>query len=446
MNVPRLQVAGAVTLAGWTWLASMSHTAGAPGLLWCMLAVHVVAWLALLFAFRGTLPTVRAVFVWAIFFRVAGFLAQPVLEDDFNRFLWDGRVFALTGNPYGSPPGAFFGDPAVPESFQRILDRINHPWIPTVYGPVCQVGFLTSHLLAPGQLWAWKLLLLGIEAVMLAVLAARLSPRGFLFLAWCPLAVFETAFNAHPDALGVALLVLACVARRPGMAALWCGLAVAAKIFALPLAPFLLRRDWRAWGVFAATVGTLYAPFWLQGSGADLAGLWAMAGEWEFNSSVHAVAAYWLGSSGARLACLIAFVVLWGSMLSRAKPIGDCDPKGASKYLPAGDLVYGALFLLSATVNPWYLLWLLPFVAVRRSCAGVTALVVVSLSYVTSGNLGLPGGGLFEHPIWVRPLEFGSVAAALAVDFLRRSKTSTAPRDAREQSAITGSHESEKKY
>jgi len=72
---------------------------------------------------------------------------------------WDGRQFATTGNPYASAPATFFKDAEVPERFSSILDQINYPHVPTIYGPVCQVGFLVSYWIAPGRLWPWKLLL-----------------------------------------------------------------------------------------------------------------------------------------------------------------------------------------------------------------------------------------------------------------------------------------------
>ena len=412
-------VAGVVTLAAWAYLSWISRSTAAPGLLWWMLSAQAVAWLALLAAYRGKLPAARAILVWAILFRVAGLFAEPVLEDDYFRYLWDGRAFALAGYPYVSPPSAGFGDPGVPEEFQRILDHINHPTVPTVYGPVGQLGFLAGYGIAPGKLWAWKLLLLGAEAVMLVVLAHRLSPRAFLFLAWCPLAVFETAFNAHPDALGVMWLVLAMLVKRPRATAILCGLAVATKVFALPLVPFLLQGRGREWRWFAATVCALYLPFWAQGSSADLAGLRAMAGEWEFNSSLHALAAWSFGPANARALCLGVFVLLWSWMLARARNISFFELNGAGLAWPSGDCIFGAFFLLSPTVNPWYLLWVWPFVAARMSCGGVAALVLVPLAYVTSGHLGATTGGLFEHPAWVRPLEFGSLGAALAVDLWR---------------------------
>ena len=41
--------------------------------------------------------------------------------------------------------------------------------------------------------------------------------------------------------------------------------------------------------LFGLPLFALYAPFWVRGSAADLDGLRAMAGEWEFNSSIFAI-------------------------------------------------------------------------------------------------------------------------------------------------------------
>ena len=48
--------------------------------------------------------------------------------------------------------------------------------------------------------------------------------------------------------------------------------------------------------------------------------------------------------------------------------------------------------------------------------AGAISLVLVPLAYVTSDNLGVATGGLFEHRAWVRPVEFGGLGVALVVD------------------------------
>lgn len=415
-------MAGAVSLLAWAGLAARSGD-GPPGLLWWMLGVQGLAWAALLVVFtRASAVALRTVWIWAVLFRCAAFFATPVLEDDWFRFLWDGRMFALTGNPYASVPRASFGDPGVPEPFQRVLDQVNHPDVPTIYGPVCQVAFAASYAVAPGQLWPWKVLLLGADLLALGMIQ-RLA-RGWkaaLFYAWCPLLIFETSCNAHPESLAVALLLGAIVARRPALAAVLCALAIGAKIFAVLLVPLILwSLPRRAWLVFGATLALLYAPFWLQGSAADLAGLRTMAAEWEFNSSVFALLRAAISEPAARFVCTTGFIAIWLALAWRWMRGRAATPEAMRELLRCSSLIFGSFLLLSPVVNPWYLLWLLPGIAVSPSPAGVVALAAVSLSYLTGLNLARPALGNFAHPGWLRPLEYGAIALALVYEWRRR--------------------------
>lgn len=407
-----LVVAGVFSIAAWSVLAWRSHQPGPP-LAW-MLAVVALAWLALGWALvKISSPGTKAMLGFALGFRLIALCATPVMEDDHWRFLWDGYRFAATGNPYAEAPQERFVDESIPAEFRAVLDDINYPDVPTIYGPLAQWAFRLSHAIAPAELWPWKLILLVAECALFALLWPLLKARGRLLLAWCPLAIFETGFNAHPDALAIALIVAAWRLgdlKLPLAAGVAAGLAIAAKVFAAPLVPFVLwRQGWRAWVLAGAAGSGLYAPFWLQGSTADLAGLRAMAGEWEFNSSLYALVATAIPPSAARAVCGGAFAVIWLALLVRWA-------KKTPPVRPPGEWVYGSFLLLSATANPWYVLWLLPFVAFRFSAAGIAALAVVSLTYITGLNLGADTPGYFAHPWWLRPVEFGVIGVAALFD------------------------------
>lgn len=427
-----------LTLAGMGWgtLAWWSHT-NDPLSVWWLLAVLGMEW-GIFLALTGNARlragvSIRSIWITAIAFRVCGLFATPILEDDHHRFLWDGYVFAHTGNPYATAPAEWFDAAATPDEFQEVLDQVNYPDVPTIYGPLTELGFLVSYLTAPAKLWPWKLLLLAADLALLCALqrlaGKDVSLRTMAFVAWCPLSVLETSFNAHPDALAVALLAIAMVAGKSGhlqWLGVCCGAAVAAKVFAVLLVPFLLwRRSWPAWLTCALTVLAFYLPFWLQGGAADLAGLRAFARDWEFNSSIFAVLAWWLGPAPARVTAALLFVALWLAAFVHASRLTD-----HAAPLPPGLFIFAAFFLLSPTFNPWYALWLLPFVALRPTPAGITLLAAVSLSYLTEQNLGHAGLNGFAHPWWVRPLEFGLVAFAFIIKlshhWLVRTKTQTA--------------------
>lgn len=351
--------------------------------------------------------------IGAVAFRLCGLFAEPVLEDDHQRFLWDGFVFAQTGDPYTAPPAAWFGETDLPEAFQAVLDRVNHPDVPTLYGPLCQYAFLLAYALAPAALWPWKLLLLAADLGLLLLLLRRFGLVPAWLHAWCPLLIFETSFNAHPDLLAVALAFAAlwCSLEERHVSASWlAGLAVGAKLTALLLAPFVVwRAGWRRALWLPACAALLYLPFWLQGSPGGLAGMRAFASGWEFNSSVFGLLKLALPPGPARLVCLALGLAAAAAVFVRWARAG-------ADALPRGELVYGFFFLCSPVVNPWYLLWLLPFVCLRPTWTGLSALVLVSLSYCHEANL-MPGVAVaYDHPSWVRPLEYGGLALVFAVE------------------------------
>ena len=122
MNRIFLHGAGALALGVWSWLAFASRgnvgiaiLFGAVGAAWALLGV---GW----WAAREMRPVqvLRAVWIWGVCFRVAGFFGEPLLEDDWARYLWDGRQLVVSGNPYATTPAEHFADTSVPEPFQRV--------------------------------------------------------------------------------------------------------------------------------------------------------------------------------------------------------------------------------------------------------------------------------------------------------------------------------------
>lgn len=375
--------------------------------------------LGLLFYYfkTGALPQTRTILVWAIIFRLAGLAAEPVYEDDYFRFLWDGWVFAETGNPYGIPPMEYFSQTGIPKKIGYALERLNNPDAPTIYGPVLQGLFILSYWAAPGNLFVLKLFFLLFDISLLALMARFCTGRNLLFYAWCPLLVFEISFNAHPDIVGAVLLTAAFFCRKKerfSWAIALCAAAASVKIFALIALPFLSTRGSRLKdaAVFLFTFGFLHLPFLVQGSAAEFEGLVVFGKFWEFNSALFGVFGLFLRPELARPTCLLIFAALLVTLWRRWQ-------KSENTAIPL-DTVFGLFFLCSPVINPWYLLWLVPFAAMRLRFWSIAALIAVSLSYITGINLGDSALGNFEHPLWLRPVEFGIVILGLGLDAVQR--------------------------
>ena len=417
-----LDAAGAFCTLGYATLAYLTRDSGEPGLL---AFFGIVAWTGMpvfalyLHAVRRDepIPVARLLF-WAVAFRLCGFIGGPIYEDDFFRYLWDGYRFAAAGTPYGISPEAFFLDETVPLALRTILDQINHPELPTIYGPTAQALFLLAYYIQPGSVAALQALLITVDLATVGLLLRLAPARNVLLYAWCPLVIKEIAFTAHPDGLGVCLLLAAIVLvgkGREGWAAVCLALAVGAKIFVLILAPLvLIRARIIHWCCFAAALAVLYAPFALMGA-TEFESLAVFAREWEFNAALFGLFTVVLSPTQAKVVLGIACAMFWVCYYRRHRR--------ERSTVPRGDWVYGAFFLAAPVINAWYLLWLLPFAAVYPSRWAWTASVAVMLSYITGLTLGDYGMQAYEHPWWVPPLEFGVVGLALLWDLVRNQRS-----------------------
>ena len=413
---------GLVCLTGYAALAWYSRgTTWAPELPGFFLLLGWVS-LPLLVVFvcfyrqPGTLPVGRLIF-WALLFRCCGLFGIPLFEDDWFRYLWDGYRFAETGTPYGWAPADSFSDPGVPIEFQRILDQVNYPDLSTIYGPVSQYAFLLSYFLKAGSLVPLQLLFIGVDILLIRLLLCA-APAGYVLLyAWCPLVIKEIAFTAHPDGMGACLLLAAVLLRRREYicgATACLALAVGTKILALLLVPFILARtSLRAWLTFGALLALLYLPFLLQGS-SDTTSLAVFAQAWEFNSALYGILTQWLSDPDAKLLLGSGLLALGSAYWLRYR-------RETPGEIPRGDWIYGLFLIAAPVINPWYVLWLLPFAVVYPSFWAWTASWALLLSYITGLNLGDFNLEPFAHPAWVRPLEFGLIFLGLLVDLRRRS-------------------------
>ena len=409
---------------GYASLAFLARQFGEPDLTMFFI---LVAWtglpafgLYLYFRRRdGPFPLGR-MFFWAVVFRICGLVGGPFFEDDFNRYLWDGYRFATTGTPYGAAPEAFFVDPGVPAAFHRLLDGINNPELPTIYAPTTQVIFLLGYWLQPGTVAMLQLLLILVDLITIVLLLRLASARSVMLYAWCPLVIKEIAFTAHPDGVAVCLLLAAIMLarnRRWRSVAVCLGVAVGAKAFVLVLAPLVLvSARARHWMLFGITLAALYAPFVLSG-GTNLESLQVFAREWEFNSAAFGLLTIALCRFDTTLVLGLMYAAFW---MCYAVKFARSGPHA----IPRGDWLYGALLAVSPVVNPWYLLWLLPFAAIFPSAWAWTASAAVLLSYVTGINLNDYSLQSYQQPTWVRLLEFGLISLALVYDLIRRQSPS----------------------
>jgi hypothetical protein len=408
-------------------------------------AAGIVYLLAVRLVVAGRRPPPRTALLLGtgLLLRTLALPSSPVLEDDFNRYLWDGAVAASGLSPYAFPPSAVLdGSVAVPrtllvESLDSggVLRRVNHSRLTTIYPPVAQAAFLLAHRIQPFSLPALRGVLLVFDlasALLLILLLKELAlPAGLILVYWWnPLFVRETFNAAHLDVLLVPLLVAAFLLRLRGRtlgAAAFLALATGVKLWPVLLAPLLLAPGLRPTRMAAAAsvlygvlTAALLVPMAVHAA-APSAGVVAYASGWTMNGAFFplfsALLAPLLGPAGVRIALAAAFA---GLALFVARTV----PSNPVALLRRASVVPAALLLLGPTAFPWYFTWLLPFLTLAP---GVLLVLTAALPlYDLSFAFEYAGhAALFDR--LVVPLEWLPVWAALAWVALQRVRRRAAP-------------------
>jgi hypothetical protein len=336
---------------------------------------------------------------------------MPTLSDDAYRFVWDGRVQAAGINPYRHAPAA-------PE-LRRLRDydvftEVNRPFTPTLYPPTNQIAFYAVNRVAGDGVVKVKLAWLAVEAMAVALLLVALrragrSPGRVALYAWHPLAVVEVAGSGHPEPLLVALTLAALLLWDRGrQAAAGAALAVAALTRFVPvlLAPSLLRRGGQRFAVaLVAASLLLYLPY--LGAGPAALGSVAQFGEESFGAGPFR----WLVAAGlpaATVRWLLLGLLAGGVAATAALPPRNLT--GACRYAA---LLFGGAALASSQVQPWYLLWVLPFLCLAPSAALLWACATVSGLYLAFGPSSVVSQGMISVVVW------GPTVALLALAAVR---------------------------
>lgn len=185
-------------------------------------------------------PSARLLFwvvilAYALLFRFQVLFAIPFLADDYQRYLFDGKLILSGVNPYAALPMSYpeLGGLAIPK-----------PDVKTIYPPLAQGLFAVTSWLG-GTLLHWRLMnlipdLLG-AVIVYRLLALHGFPSHWLVLwLWNPLILKEGLHGAHLDIwtmLAVLLFVYWARLQRMKLAALALSGAVLIKLIPLLLLP-----------------------------------------------------------------------------------------------------------------------------------------------------------------------------------------------------------------
>lgn len=349
---------------------------------------------------------------FAVGFRWLLLETTPWLTNDIYRYHWDAQVLDRGINPYSYAPQA-------PElsalQHTEAYSKMDHRHVHTVYPPFLQavfwLGLRLSPMLKLAAATGIKTMFVLFDLAVIVVLGFALRQHGqrpelILLYAWHPLTIIEIAGSGHTDVAGAFLLIAALVLlahQNYLLAALALAFGFLVKFITLLFLPFVLiaayqRAGWRRTlviaGSFAAVIIASYVPF-LTASKELISGLLVYSGKWRFNDALFSLIfnplcamlpdwlviwaiipkgwvadAQTLTTHRIDLALLITkstvafiFVFIYWQIWRRAfaQLRQNQTPDWRWPFL----VILAAFLLLSPTVQPWYLLWLLPLLCVN---------------------------------------------------------------------------------
>jgi len=297
----------------------------------------------------------------------------PKLSDDMYRYVWDGRVQAQGISPYLYSPDS-------PE-LRSLRDRtiwtsINRKSAITVYPPLTELLFAILWKILPDKVRWFQLVmasgaLLGGVILYFLLKTIKIPTSRLVIYLWSPLLIYEAAHSAHLEGLLMPLLIAAWWARwkkADGISGLLLGMATAIKLYPAVLFPALWRPRHRQarWSfplVFFSVLGGSYVPYIIT-SGSKVIGFLPQYLRELFNQPPHVRLIHsifkqleldWRSAMVVLSFIVLASLGLW--ILAR-----QARPEDA--FLRRSAWLIGAFSLLSHNLFSWYMLWLLPLVAI----------------------------------------------------------------------------------
>lgn len=347
-----------------------------------------------------------------LLFRIIVIFSNPILENDYFRYLWDGSVTANGINPYLYAPDEINGENTrsdIPEKLVQLrseygedFNRINHPHIRSIYPPVAQFFFALAHFIKPWNTTSWRFILLLVDllnVILLLFILKRLAihPLFIILYWWNPLLVKEIFNSGHMDILIFPFLLTAIylAIRQKYVVSLLClALSIGIKIWPVMLLPILVRplfRNFRNLSfvlmIFSITCFTIFLPVLYAGIG-DSSGYNQYLKSWQNNDSLFKIMV-WIweillpafsihpGHSQLMARLMVIAIILLTIIFLNIRV-----PESAAGVFRKCLLLLTILFLISPTQFPWYFIWLLPFLTIHPKFSLLLLTVLLPVYYL----------------------------------------------------------------
>jgi len=355
--------------------------------------------------------TLVVILFFACLYRLLLVPTVPALSTDIYRYIWDGRVQAHGINPYLHPPQS---EALIGLRDEAIYPRINRPGSPTIYPAGAQILFHALSRLGVKSTAAFKgaVALFDMASILVLIMILihlKLPGERVLVYAWHPLVIYELANNGHLDGFilfFVLLALLFLLQKRPAGSISSLALAASLKLYPIIILPALLReKRLRGCILFTLIFLSLYLPYLDAGQGivGFLPEYFKNPNE-SFNLGLKDYLLKILPIAN-HLVITLAFAA---ALLAAAAVVWRMPKDDISAFTSAYILVSLSLVLASGSLHPWYLIVLIPFLALFPSPAWLYFSFAVSLSYLTYD----------AEAEWVRHIEYIPLFVLLTLEYV----------------------------
>jgi len=346
------------------------------------------------------------------------------------------------------------------------IERVNHPDIPTIYPPMAQFVFRLAATLRPDSILTLRLAFLLFDLTTLVFIIKILDVMGrdriyCLIYFWSPLVIKETFNSTHLDIIGIAFLSMSLyfLLRHRHVPAILClAGGVLGKLYPVILLPFYLERaalrnkivgrpvlsgTLGLFLIFSGAVIAGYLPF-IDTELSLFSGLKAFSTYWQSNDSIFSLLVFFFGEVlrlktleitvfsndlptflGKATAVLILLAVLlyilfWKNFLQKPR----------EQLMLSIFILMSLVFILSPVQNPWYLLWVVPFLCLYPLRPWILLTGLVGLYYL---DFYFDYQDIPQYSAWIPWFEYAPFYGYLAYGFWK-NKTESREEPVTEQS------------
>ncbi|WP_136465942.1 polyprenol phosphomannose-dependent alpha 1,6 mannosyltransferase MptB [Flagellimonas onchidii] len=374
-----------------------------------------------------------------ILFRLVFLLAEPNLSQDFYRFIWDGELIKNGINPYLNVPNDLITQSNLPiANAQQLYDGMGSLSAKhfSNYPPLNQIIFTIAAFLGGGSV---------LGSIIVMRLTIILADIGILYFGrkllqklnksnhmafWYflnPLVIIELTGNLHFEGVMLFFFVWALylIANKKWLVAgpIY-AMSIMVKLVPILFLPLFLKYfGFKKSTLFYAAVGIscilLLLPFYSSSfidNYSETVGLWFS--NFEFNAGIYNLVKHigvnffdakpWIlvKDYGKLVAIFVVVATILIAFLRKNQNLGT--------LITSMLMVLTTYYLLSSTVHPWYVIFLLVLAIFTEYRYAIVWSLLIILSYWAYSN------GEYEENLWLLSIEYIAVIGFLIYELMAK--------------------------